>query len=86
MLDLSKEEFKQSKEPIVKGCRCYTCSNYNRAYINHMLEVKEMNANILIVIHNVTQFDLLFDQIRDNIKNIGGFIESFAEHNCVDKQ
>ena len=50
---MSEEEHKNSKEPIVTGCPCYTCKNYNRAYIYHMLEVKEMNANILIAIHNV---------------------------------
>ncbi|TNV72576.1 hypothetical protein FGO68_gene11226 [Halteria grandinella] len=84
-IDLNKEEFKESKEPLVTGCQCYTCKNYNRAYLYHMLEVKEMNANILIAIHNVAQFDLLFGQIRDNVKSIGAFIQDYAQLNCIDK-
>ena len=47
-VDLSKEESKHSKESIEEGCGCYTCLNYTRAYLYHMIEVKEMNANILI--------------------------------------
>lgn len=85
---MSKEEHKESKSPLVEGCECYTCKNYNRAYLYHMLEVKEMNANILIAIHNVTQFDLLFEMIRDNMgggKGVKSFVESYIETNCVDK-
>lgn len=52
-LDLTKEECKSSKLPMTEGCSCYTCKNYTRAYIYHMLEVKEMNATILLAIHNV---------------------------------
>ena len=47
-VDLSKEESKHSKESIEEGCGCYTCLNYTKAYLYHMIEVKEMNANILI--------------------------------------
>ncbi len=84
-LDLSKEEFKASKDSLVEGCECYTCKNYTRAYIYHMLEVKEMNANILLAIHNVKQYDLLFNMIRENIKHFPNFVEEYFEKNCIDK-
>lgn len=47
-IDLSNEEFQRSKDPILKNCKCYTCKKYNRSYLYHLLDVKEMNANILI--------------------------------------
>lgn len=34
--------------PIVEGCSCYTCQNHTRAYINHLLNVHEMLAQILL--------------------------------------
>lgn len=67
-IDLSsKEENKECHEPIVTSCLCYTCLNYNRAYLYHLIEVKEMNANILIGIHNVWQYDEFFKSLRDNV-------------------
>lgn len=51
-----------------------------------MLEVKEMNANILIAIHNVAQYDKLFAMIRDNISRVEPFIEKYITLNCVDRQ
>jgi tRNA-guanine family transglycosylase len=71
---------------MTPGCDCYTCKHYTRAYIYHMLEVKEMNANILLAIHNMRQYDFLFEMIRENLgKNFLGFVDSYIEANCVKK-
>ena len=45
--------------PLEPGCRCYTCQNHNRAYLNHLVKQKEMAGAILLSIHNVT---FLIDQ------------------------
>ena len=50
-----------------------------------MLEVKEMNANILLAIHNVTQYDRLFEMIRKNVQDLPAFVESYLETNCIKK-
>jgi queuine tRNA-ribosyltransferase len=84
-LDLTTEECKTSKLPMTEGCTCYTCKNYTRAYIYHMLEVKEMNATILLAIHNVHQYDLLFTMVRDNINKVRAFVDAYLSTNCVDK-
>ncbi len=71
---------------MAPGCDCYTCKYYTRAYIYHMLEVKEMNANILLAIHNMRQYDFLFEMIRENLgKNFIGFVDAYIEANCVKK-
>jgi tRNA-guanine family transglycosylase len=71
---------------MIEGCECYTCKNYTRAYIYHMLEVKEMNATILLAIHNVHQYDFLFKMIRENVENINAFVNAYIDINCVDKK
>jgi len=48
-----------------------------------MLEVKEMNANILLAIHNVEQYDMLFRWIRDNMKVLPAFVEEYIVKNCA---
>jgi queuine/archaeosine tRNA-ribosyltransferase len=51
-----------------------------------MLEVKEMNANILLAIHNMRQYDLLFEMIREHLgKNFIGFLDAYIEANCEKK-
>ena len=51
-----------------------------------MLEVKEMNANILLAMHNVKQYDLLFDMLREHVgKHFPGFVEAYLETNCIKK-
>jgi len=51
--------------PLVEGCECYTCQNYTRSYIYHLFDVKEMNGNILVAIHNSWVYDHhLFGAIR----------------------
>jgi queuine tRNA-ribosyltransferase len=38
--------------PLDAECDCYTCANYSRAYINHLLRAKERLAATLISYHN----------------------------------
>ncbi len=40
-------------EPIDKGCTCYTCKNYTRAYIHHLFKAKEITSMTLASIHNL---------------------------------
>ena len=51
--------------PIVEGCPCYTCKNYTRAYLHHLLHAKELLANTLMSIHNEHFIISLVDDIRD---------------------
>lgn len=39
-------------EPLDSDCGCYTCQNYTRAYLHHLLKSKEMLASTLLTIHN----------------------------------
>lgn len=54
---LSQPENRFSSEPLQRGCGCYCCKNYTRAYLYHLFDVNEMNANILLAIHNAYTFD-----------------------------
>ncbi len=40
-------------DPVDKDCACYTCSQYSRAYLHHLVRQKEMAGAILLSIHNV---------------------------------
>lgn len=53
--------------PLAKDCKCYTCTNHHRAYLQHLLVAKEMLGWILLQIHNHHTVDLFFKSIRDSI-------------------
>ncbi|KAG4201043.1 hypothetical protein ERO13_A05G252301v2 [Gossypium hirsutum] len=73
-INLRATVFRKDTTSIVEGCTCYTCRNHTRAYINHLLNVHEMLAQILLEIHNTHHFLGFFRLIRDAI-NAGRFEE-----------
>ena len=78
---LKNEEFKEDFRPIDEECDCYTCRNYTRAYIRHLLKAEEILAARLISIHNVQFLENLMKNIREAIKEdrFLEFKESFYE-------
>ena len=44
--------FKRDFSPIDESCGCYTCKNYTKAYLNHLIKGKEMLSSTLLTIHN----------------------------------
>ena len=51
-LILKNKEFEADFNPIDSECDCYTCKNYTRAYIRHLVKAEEILAARLISIHN----------------------------------
>ena len=66
-LNLMNASFSSDPEPIEKDCQCYTCLNFSRAYIRHLVVAKETLASTLISIHNIHTLVCLTNQIRDMI-------------------
>ena len=58
-------------------CNCYTCKNYTKAYIRHLIVANESLGARLLSIHNIYFLHNLMAQIRENIKN--GTIKQFKE-------
>lgn len=51
----------------IRGCECYTCLNYSKAYLNHLFRSGERLAATLATIHNEYFIVHLVDQIRQSI-------------------
>ncbi|KAJ0776389.1 putative tRNA-guanosine(34) preQ(1) transglycosylase [Helianthus annuus] len=47
-INLKATVYRKDTSRIVEGCTCYTCQNHTKAYINHLLNVHEMLAQILL--------------------------------------
>ncbi len=53
--------------PIDATCDCYTCRNYSRAYIRHLLKADEILGLRLMTIHNLRFLQNLMREIREAI-------------------
>ena len=76
-INLSNAKNARSSFPIDENCSCYTCSNFSRAYLRHLLVAKEMLASTLISIHNLHTLINLTAEIRQAI--IDGDFNNFAD-------
>lgn len=47
-------ELAQDDRPIDPDCGCLTCRRYSRAYLRHLVRMKELSAHRLLTIHNLT--------------------------------
>jgi len=63
-LNLANAKYSRDGSPIVADCTCYTCQNFSRAYIRHLIMAKEMLAATLLSIHNVHSLIQLMMEIR----------------------
>ena len=51
-----------------KECDCYTCKNYTRAYIHHLIKTKEILGVRLLSIHNLRFLTKLMERVRIEIE------------------
>lgn len=49
-------------------CDCYTCKNYTRAYIRHLVKTNEILGIRLISLHNLRFLTRLMEQVREAIE------------------
>lgn len=75
-MNLANARYSRDEQPLVKNCTCYTCQNFSRAYIRHLIMAKEILAPMLLSIHNVHSLLTLMQNIRQSISQ--GKIEIFA--------
>ncbi|MCD6109561.1 tRNA guanosine(34) transglycosylase Tgt [bacterium] len=79
---LRNKEFKEKKEPLMKGCKCYTCKNYSTSYVRHLYMEKETFGLRLITIHNINFLLDLMNKSRMHIKKgtFNAFKNKFLKH------
>ena len=67
--------------PLDHDCDCYTCSNYTRAYIRHLLKADETFGIRLTSYHNLYFLVNLMKKVRQAIMddNLLEFREDFIE-------
>ena len=65
--------------PLDPECDCYTCRNYTRAYIRHLVKCNEILGVRLLSIHNIKFLTNLMERVRMEIENdnLANFVKEF---------
>lgn len=65
--------------PLDPECDCYTCKNYTRAYIRHLIKCNEILGVRLLSIHNIKFLTNLMERVRIEIEkdNLLNFANEF---------
>ncbi|PID31712.1 tRNA guanosine(34) transglycosylase Tgt [Candidatus Saccharibacteria bacterium] len=65
--NLTRAAFREDFSQLDPDCDCYTCCNYSRAYIHHLLRAHERLAATLMSIHNEHFIIGLVDTMRARV-------------------
>ncbi|WP_370840183.1 tRNA guanosine(34) transglycosylase Tgt [Megamonas funiformis] len=66
-LVIKNTQYEHDFHPIDEHCNCYTCRNYSRAYIRHLVRVNEIFGLRLLTIHNLHFLIDFMRQMRQSI-------------------
>jgi queuine tRNA-ribosyltransferase len=67
-LSIKRAEFADDPRPLDDDCRCYTCSNFSRAYLRHLFMAGEILASQLNSLHNLYFYHRLMKRCRDALR------------------
>ncbi len=77
-LNIRNNQYTEDPEPVEKGCQCYTCRHFSRAYLRHLIKSDEILGLRLTTIHNLHFLLNLAAQIRAAIQT-GTFQRALSE-------
>ncbi len=71
--------YEHDYSPLDDECDCYTCKNYTRAYIRHLVKCDEILGMRLLSIHNIKFLTNLMNRVRIEIDNdnLSNFAQEF---------
>jgi queuine tRNA-ribosyltransferase len=75
-LNLRNAAHERDPAPLDSGCTCYTCRNFTRAYLRHLVKANEILGHILLSSHNLHFLFTLMDGLRKAIRK--GMLAEFA--------
>ncbi len=67
--NIKNAKFREDFTPLDETCPCYTCQNFTRAYLSHLIRAQEILAYTLLSIHNITELIRFTQKIRSSILN-----------------
>jgi queuine tRNA-ribosyltransferase len=67
VMNIRNAQYKDDFNKVDETCKCYTCSNFSRAYLKHLFNAGEILAMELASIHNLHFYIELVTEARKQI-------------------
>lgn len=68
-INIKNERFRSDSSPISKSCDCYSCQNFSKSYISHLIHANELLGLELASLHNLRFYQRLMQNVRNAIRN-----------------
>ncbi len=68
-INFHNAKFKEDFSKLEEDCDCYTCKNYTKAYLRHLITTNEMLGARLLSIHNIAFLIRLTEELRKAIQD-----------------
>ena len=68
-LKINNSCYREDEKPLDEYCHCYTCQNFSRAYIRHLLTTNEILGLNLMSLHNISYFENIMQKARQSIED-----------------
>lgn len=81
IININNAKYETDDTPVDDTCDCELCKNYSKAYLRHLFKSSEILAMRLAVMHNLTFYNNLMSEIRENIEK--GTFYDFKNEYCV---
>ena len=66
-INIRNAQYAEDIRPLDSQCECYTCANFHRAYLHHLVKAKEILGAILMTWHNIHYYQDLMKSLRNKI-------------------
>jgi queuine tRNA-ribosyltransferase len=83
-LNLLNSQYTKDFRPLDDKCHCHVCKTYSRAYLRHLLNLREITGVRLMSYHNLYFYIKLMERIRASIEQ--GHYEHFQKQFLTDYQ
>lgn len=67
-INIKNSKYKEDFTPIEDTCDCYTCKNFTKAYVRHLITSGEVNGGRLLSIHNIRFLIKEMEEVREAIR------------------
>ncbi len=69
VININNSKYKEDFTPLDALCNCYTCKNFTKSYIRHLVKSGEILGAMLMSLHNLQYYKDLMKKIRYYIIN-----------------
>lgn len=86
-IDLHDAKWASDALPLTPGCTCMACSNdHSRAYIHHLVQAKELLAEILLFSHNLHHLRELCRALSVDLDGTYDFVKSQMSKSQISRE